>query len=233
MQQVDMIRANTTIPLSPSPFLRGATGINVGYDQEFSTSPAYLLYHPSFAKVLQQYSSRDAMTFSRSICEGTCEVEIIAPGFDVNCSTSTTPYHLATYKDKAGNGSHSNNSDSTNVSPGHPDLVQTIFDVQITYNYTLTYANDDLGFDLLPLDPPNGGYFSLEYRTMYKSTPGVKGTMSHHTCQPRSNGKIPAASPERHSRPEPNEVRSGVQGNAVSASVVLLQDVFTFPSSPG
>lgn len=82
VQTVDITRTNSTIPLSPSPFIEGSTGILTDHN------PVPSLYHPLFAKVLQQYTNRDPVLLP-GICDGICEVSVSAPGWDIECSDSS------------------------------------------------------------------------------------------------------------------------------------------------
>lgn len=126
---------NRTIPISPSPFVQGSTGILADHE----TFPT--LYHPLFAKVLQQYTDRDPIRFPENLCVGSCELEIIAPGWDIQCTKFQEPYRLATYYD----AEDYFNSQEKNMTYHVPRITQTVFHVQNEYNWSDVGYSADTG----------------------------------------------------------------------------------------
>ena len=68
--------------------MRYATGIF----SDHVTKPS--LYNPVFADVLQQYNTRQPMTLPDFGCKGTCEFDVVAAGWDVQCTRWTSPFRL-------------------------------------------------------------------------------------------------------------------------------------------
>ena len=132
LQTSDFSRTNATIPISPSPFMQGSTGVLPDH------TPWPALYHPLFAKVLQQYTNRDPILFPNGTCIGSCHLEVIAPGWDIDCTETTTPYRLATYYEQQAyyESAYSNGTAMKNSTYDGPKVIQTVFDVDVVYNYT-------------------------------------------------------------------------------------------------
>ena len=137
-QNLDVTRLNMTIPMSPSPLMAGSTGIYS--DHEYSPG----LYHPLFAKVLQQYTNRNPVVFPASLCDASCEIDVQAPGWDIDCSTSEEPYRLANYFESMesykSSNEFSNGTQRPNSTYDGPKVTQTVFDVKSIYNYTYDAA---------------------------------------------------------------------------------------------
>lgn len=79
-----------TIPISPSPLMWGSTGIIMTHGHTMEPT----MYNPLFAHVLQQYDSRDNISLTIPSCQGTCLADILAPGWDIECTTNTSEYRL-------------------------------------------------------------------------------------------------------------------------------------------
>lgn len=94
-----------------------------------------------FAEVLRQYTNRVSVTLPDALCEGNCTAEVIAPGWDIECSQSEHPYRLATYEEMQELGSDGNMFQNGTVRPNStysgPEEVQTVFEVLVGYNYTV------------------------------------------------------------------------------------------------
>lgn len=58
------------------------------------TSNITLLTKP-FADVVKNYQSRTDMQLDATGCEGVCNTNVLAPGFDVECTEGTQPYNLS------------------------------------------------------------------------------------------------------------------------------------------
>jgi hypothetical protein len=167
--------------LSPSPLIDGATGIY--------TDHAYFpgLYHPVFAKVLQQYTNRDPILFPAGTCNGNCEVEVSASGWDIECSNTSEPQRLATYfelEDYYKNGNtFGNGTQRSNSTYDGPKPVQTVFDVKSIFNYT--YGSTGImfqGYDI-------GSYVSVECSDVHllltDDTTSVRYRLPHHVSPPK------------------------------------------------
>ena len=94
-----------------------------------------------FAEVLRQYTNRVFVTLPDALCEGNCTAEVIAPGWDIECSQSEHPYRLATYDEMQELASEENMFQNGTVRPNStysgPEEVQTVFEVLVGYNYTV------------------------------------------------------------------------------------------------
>ena len=133
VQRFNLGQTNTTIPISPAPFMLGSTGILPDHD------PSPTLYHPLFAKILQQYTNREPILFPKDTCMGTCHFEVEAPGWDVECTESTESYHLATWHERNQyyDNTSSNGTLLKNSTYDGPNPVQMVFNIDVVYNYTL------------------------------------------------------------------------------------------------
>ncbi|KAK3699974.1 hypothetical protein LTR37_016218 [Vermiconidia calcicola] len=173
VQRTQVTHQNTSIPISPAPLVQGTTGIIP--DHASDTHPS--LYHPLFAKVLQQYTNRDTIFLDSGICDGDCEVEILAPGWDIECSVSEKPYQLANYDDSAEaylpKNIFSNYTQRSNSTYDGPKIEQTVFETKVIYNYT---------YGILGSNDYSAVQYAINLQTTYKSTPGMNGTLSHHDC---------------------------------------------------
>lgn len=108
-------------------------------DHASDTQPS--LYHPLFAKVLQQYTNREPILFPNETCIGECQIEIVAPGWDVDCSETTEPYILATMQDGEDYSDQTSlfpNGTVQNSTYNGPTFDQTVFRTEVVYNYTLS-----------------------------------------------------------------------------------------------
>jgi hypothetical protein len=146
-QILDVSTTNKTLLMSPSPFMLGATGILADH----TSVPS--LYSPLFAKILQQYTNREPILWSHNVCAGSCELEVVAPGWDIACTQSSEPYHLLTYQEIEQVASHnhqsattvSNSAKPTKSSYQLPKTTQTMFDVKVNFNYTtIVYEADSV-----------------------------------------------------------------------------------------
>lgn len=93
------------------------------------------MYHPLFAKVLQQYTNREPIYFPNETCVGECQIEVLAPGWDIDCSETTEPYELAPTVDAQ---AAQNGGQLPNSTYHGPKKVQTMFKTEVIYNYTLS-----------------------------------------------------------------------------------------------
>lgn len=105
------------------------------------------LYHPIFAKVLQQYTNRISVTFPDAVCKGNCTAEILAPGWDIECSQSQRPYRLATYYESQESfleeNMFKNGTQRPNSTYSGPKVRQTVFEVLVEYNMSLSDTAED------------------------------------------------------------------------------------------
>lgn len=140
VQRVRESQANTTIPITASPFMLGATGITTDHD----TEPG--LYHPLFAKVLQQYENRDPVIIGNQTCDGECQVEVIAPGWDITCTEKTKDFRFPTQEETVimmnNTNAFVNGTARPNSTYDGPETYQTAFNIGVVYNYTLSPEED-------------------------------------------------------------------------------------------
>ncbi|KAK5165560.1 uncharacterized protein LTR77_009089 [Saxophila tyrrhenica] len=162
----NVTHTNQTIPLSPSPFLSGGTAFFIDHAAEPS------LYHPLFAKVVQQYTAREPILVPTGLCNGNCELEVSAPGWDIECDSSATQHELATYDDLTEylKNTDSNYTEYRNSTYRGPEVDQIVFNVELTYGYDY------------PANYEDGVNFAIDLETRYKSTPGGNYTLSRHSC---------------------------------------------------
>lgn len=134
VQRVRDSQANATVPITASPFMQGATGITTDH----ATEPS--LYHPLFAKVLQQYENRDPITIGNQTCDGECQVEVIAPGWDITCAEKSKEFRFPTQKEIVvmNSDTFTNGTLMPNSTYQGPELDQTAFNIGVIYNYTLS-----------------------------------------------------------------------------------------------
>jgi hypothetical protein len=146
-----------------------------------------------FAEVLQQYTNRVSITLPDALCEGNCTAEVIAPGWDIECSQSSHPYRLATYDEiqelASSDNTFENGTQRPNSTYSGPENVQTVFEVRVDYNFTASDIEEvaDVGgrqvsrkhprlclWHIAWTDPDS--QFHLDLSTMYKSTTGERAT---------------------------------------------------------
>lgn len=81
--------SEVTIPISPSPFNLGATGV---FTETGSSLPN--LYASAFAQVVREYDSRKPISISSLEQNGTVSMDMLAPGWDINCENGSSRYHI-------------------------------------------------------------------------------------------------------------------------------------------
>lgn len=142
LQTTNTTQLNTTVPITSSPFIEGATGIMPDHYEVAQ------LYSPVFAKVLRQYTNRDPILLPNGTCTGICKLEIIGPGFDIECTERTEPYILASIpQGQLAEGQTSSNGTLKKNSTYHgPKIEQTVFDINVVYNTTSAAAKVEASF---------------------------------------------------------------------------------------
>lgn len=94
-----------------------------------------------FAEVLRQYTNRVSVTLPDALCEGNCTAEVIAPGWDIECSQSEHPYRLATNDEMqelaSDENMFQNGTERPNSTYSGPEEVRIVFEVLVGYNYTV------------------------------------------------------------------------------------------------
>ena len=198
LQRASSIKVSTkqvqkilNVPISPSPFLEGATGL-YAYD-DYESTPT--LYSGLFSKALLQYNTRQPISLPDFGCKGRCEFEVIAPGFDIDCRTWHSPYRLASNNDyERAIGQIKNCTACHRV----PALTQTMFWSNVTYYdlaaglwYILrSYRTGDRA----PVFDQNGDWIAdynatvpfqwntIMLSSMVKATPGINGTLGWRSC---------------------------------------------------
>ena len=167
--------ANLSVPISPTPFMRGATGILVDHDYEYHPS----LYNPLFGKTLQQYNNRQPITLPAFGCKGKCEMTVEAPGFDIDCESWTSPYRLMSELEYVW------------LVGGTNRTVPAVSQVMFSSNVTYSWQASDLWYQLRSYRtgqkaPEDGiGAFasnSILLSSMIKSTSGGNGTLTWRSC---------------------------------------------------
>lgn len=74
------------------------------------------------------------------VCTGECRVEIVAPGWDVECFAESESYALASLYDQAemyaqGN-LFANGTQRPNSTYHGPQIEQTVYQAEVVYNFT-------------------------------------------------------------------------------------------------
>lgn len=105
--------------------------------------------------ILQAYNQRSPITIGDTDCEGTCDLDVVAAGWDVGCQNHTTTYRLMDANDYF--------NENTTVPRYQPTFTTNITFDQVT------------GGEI-------GVQHQIEISTMYKSTPGTNGTMQWRNC---------------------------------------------------
>ena len=171
-----------TIPISPDPFTTGATGIYADHDFEYDPT----LYTPLFSKVLQQYNTRQPIVLPHFGCKGKCDLEIVAPGFNIDCHTWNSPYQLMSTKQEVNLTDGLNN----NIVDHAPSFSQNMFWSNVTYSS----AAEDLLLKLHSYGTENDSavktpdladeywWNTIMLSSMVKSTPGGTGTLTWRYC---------------------------------------------------
>ena len=92
--------------------------------------------------MLQQYTSREPILLPNGTCLGDCNLEIVAPGWDVECSKTTKSYQLPTYANEQAAGSLANTFFNGTTRPNStyhgPKIAQTMFRIEVDYNSTFS-----------------------------------------------------------------------------------------------
>lgn len=110
--------------------------------------------YSTVALILQAYNQRSPIQIPGTDCEGTCDLEVVAAGWDVQCHNRTSSYRLM---------------DQTN----YFDRQTTIPRSQLMFTTNITYTQ-------IPGDI--GTQHQIGISTMYKSTPGTNGTLQWRNC---------------------------------------------------
>lgn len=165
---------NLTVPMSPTPFIVGATGYLV--DRERNPS----LYTELFSTVLQQYNGRQPITLPEFGCKGKCELMVEAPGFDIDCSSWNSPYRLMSTSELVqwiGNDSYHG-----------PAQVQSMFAMNVTFSLEANRLWAELRSYRTGVHvPQNDDWSEFPWNTimlssMIKSNPGGNGSLTWRTC---------------------------------------------------
>lgn len=174
------------VNVSPSPFMLGATGIFADHDNW----DAPTLLNPVYSEILQQYNNREALKLPEFGCKGRCELELTAPGWDIECERWTSPYHLMDTAD----WERWDQAYWHNQSYSGPANFQTMFWSNVTYDV----AASDMWYRLyryrngsLPPGVSNNSYSfypeafpfnTILLSSMRKSTTDRNGTLAWRCC---------------------------------------------------
>jgi hypothetical protein len=156
-----------SVPISSSPLMSGSTGVRPD-NASIST-----MYSPMFVQILRQYNRRENIFVPDFGCRGTCYTDIVAAGWDLECSSHTSDYRLLAPGEEYRQYLIAN---ATNQTWTGPSYYQDMFDVS-----TLYWENDP-PTDLKPSLPEQATNFQLNFTTMIKATKGVNGTFQWHNC---------------------------------------------------
>ena len=155
---------NLTIPVSPQPFVEGLTG----YFGNLNDDPEVRYYTSLFLDVLQNYNSRSPIELpDGGKCNGQCDFDIIAAGWDIECHHHTTPYRLispaenAEYYAKGGEDPFLTSSGPLKNASRYygPDPSQVMFSVHVSRES-----------------------FTMSLSSVTKSTAGGNGTLLSRHC---------------------------------------------------
>ncbi|KAF2168364.1 hypothetical protein M409DRAFT_53054 [Zasmidium cellare ATCC 36951] len=158
---------NLTFPVSSDPLQLGATGVIADHSDKFAPG----LYNPDFAQVVQQYNSRQDINIANSTCKGRCSTEIVAPGWDVTCTSGTLPFRLPDYYEMNNYTSLALNN-QTDQYHGPAD-TQTMFETNITLSWDYWNISNDYSYS---------GLYSMNFYNIHKVTAGGNGTMHWTNC---------------------------------------------------
>lgn len=149
---------------SSSPLQRGSTSIIPAY----AGSPQPVLFHPLFATVAQQYQNRAPIQLDLPECRGTCELDIIAAGWDVDCFEWKLPYHLME-RENYWMWYNARVYDKDESLYEGPPAFSAAFSVATYYWFDNNVAEL---FDT----------FRINTTVMYKATEGARGNMHWRNC---------------------------------------------------
>jgi len=167
---------NMTLPVSPSPFMTGATGQYAMDDPENAPT----LKDTGFTKILRDYNNRDPIRIPGTTCHGRCEFDIEAAGFDMRCEKWTTPYQLMSREQY--------NRWDLNPSEYHgPPASQTMFWTNVTIDANILWPTlhaSQSGQHHSGMDPKYDRFQwnTLLFSSMVKSTPGQEGHLDWRYC---------------------------------------------------
>lgn len=170
---------SAAVPISASPFMTGATGIWTDHAENPD------LYHPVFAKVLQQYNNRNPITISKVRCKGKCEADIVAAGWNIDCDSYTTPFHLPTAQEYDNAEAYALKHNDTYKGYNGTAMIQTMFSVNVTYmsgqdGDPLPVGSKADWYDSNMTGPYSGEVICLS--SMRKATPGRTGSLAWRDC---------------------------------------------------
>jgi hypothetical protein len=155
-----------TIPISSSPLMTGSTG---SFEVPLYT-PDPQLYTPSFAQIVQQYNARQDIVLPEFGCQGTCVTDIVAAGWDIECSTNASDYK---FMSEAESSDYYETLYANRTWTGTPQR-QVMFATKVTYTPPGT---------LVPGETHGtSSNYQMEFDTMYKATEGLRGTLVRRTC---------------------------------------------------
>lgn len=113
-----------TLPISSSPLQLGATGIIPDHSDIYAPR----IFHLTFAEVARQYQAGGPIKLAGFSCSGRCKAEIVAAGWDVACTESSSSYRLINgyeLMDYAASISHDSNT-TYSVSRIHSNNLQRL-----------------------------------------------------------------------------------------------------------
>lgn len=145
---------NLTVAVSSSPFVLGATGLitsHDGYDPN--------LYTPQFAQVMQAYNARDPISIPGLTDSGTTKLNVLAPGWDIQCQHGSSPYELMSFSEW-----FTWNEDRNSTYQGPPE-TQTMFESLIEFGGAFEESSSIITFS-----------------AFHKSTLGINGTLLWRNC---------------------------------------------------
>lgn len=146
------------VPVSSSPIMYGSTGLYAG----FNITSYPILYHPLFAQILRQYEARDDITLQDFECHGTCTTDLVASGWDIECTSNTTEYRL-TDEDEY---DLRENSTPSRTWTGTPSS-QMMFSTEVVYQMSPAHT---------------GTNYQIVFNTKRKVTAGLRGEIQLQSC---------------------------------------------------
>jgi Protein of unknown function (DUF3176) len=80
-----------SVSLSPDRLPLGWTGTHTGHGGNIMVTPQFS------ELVMRGYNNRTPIRLNYTGCSGVCSTTLLAPGFDINCTTSYKPYNINPY----------------------------------------------------------------------------------------------------------------------------------------
>jgi hypothetical protein len=159
--QLHSITKTLLLPISPGPFVNGGTGLMASLTGGATNSTG--LYTPTFLSILQDYNSGADIVVSKSGCGGLCNTQVVAAGFDMNCTRGFIPVNLPYNVNYTWDSMWNSIPTSANVSASDP----VVFSIDV---------------EQVTLEGSRYSTHGINVTAVYKGEPGRATGFLSHTC---------------------------------------------------